>query len=254
MRRIKLTVEYDGTHFKGWQRQTEFPDTVQGNIERVLKDMTGKQIDTYVAGRTDAGVHAKGQVCHFDVDNNFHLLAFKEGINSLTPFEISILKAEHIDPDFHSRFSAQDREYEFLIYNRREHSAIHLHRAVHISWPLDIEKMKRAAEMLVGELDFAGFRSAECSSNVTFCRMRYVKVEEYGEFIRIRLRANHFLHNMCRILCGTLVDIGRGKLPEDHMKHVLETKDRTQAGVTLPPHGLYFIKAHYDDFEVYETV
>lgn len=254
MRKIKLTVEYDGTPFKGWQRQKETPHTVQGHLEDALKQITGEDIQLYVAGRTDAGVHALGQVCHFETSKTISLRAFKEGINCLTPYTISILKAEEIEGDFHARFSAIAREYEFLIFNRREHSAIHLTKAVHISWPVDIEKMQRAADKLIGEHDFAAFRSADCSSNVTFCRMQLIQIKRDGDFIRIQIKANHFLHNMVRIICGTLIDIGRGHLEESIIEELFTHKDRTKAGVTLGAHGLYFVKAHYEEHHVIDTV
>lgn len=254
MRKIRLTVEYDGTPFKGWQRQKETPHTVQGEIEAALKKMTGQDITLYVSGRTDAGVHALGQVCHFETDSQIRLYAFKEGINALTPFSISILDAEEVEADFHARFSTLAREYEFRIFNRREHSALLLNHAVHIPWPLDTDKMQRAANKMIGELDFAAFRSADCESKVTFCRMEFIRVIRDGDLIRIQLKANHFLHNMVRILCGTLVDIGRGYMEENVIDELLESKQRDKAGATLKPQGLYFVKAHYPEYQVLERI
>lgn len=254
MRRIKLTLEYDGTDFKGWQRQPTLP-SVQGAIENAIFELTKQRVNLYTAGRTDAGVHGLGQVCHFDIDCNHRLLAFKEGINRFTPSSITILKAQEVDERFHARFSAKARAYEFHILNRREPSAIYRNHAVHVPYKLDISIMEKALQDLVGEHDFSAFRTSECQSSTPMCNMQKIEIEQTGDLIKIHIQADHFLHNMIRITAGTAVDIGRGHLSIDTFKKMLKTGNRNDGGVTLPPQGLYFKHVIYnsDDYSILES-
>ena len=248
-RRIKLTVEYDGTPYHGWQRQREC-DSVQQRIETAIERITGVYPNVQVAGRTDAGVHGLAQVCHFDTASSCQLLAFKTGINSLTPASITILKAEEVDDTFHARYSATRREYEFLLYCRREPSPHWRNRAVHIHCPLDVDAMRRAAQSLCGEHDFSAFRTSECSSSTPLCNIEFITLTQDGPLLKLHIKGDHFLHNMVRIITGTLVDIGKGKLPENTTRKMLETLNRADGGATIPPHGLYFLKVHHKDHEI----
>lgn len=253
MRHIKLTVEYDGSDFHGWQRQ---PDrvTVQGCIEKALHHITGQTITINGSGRTDAGVHAKEHVCHFEIDCKHALVAFKDGVNRFTPDSISILKVEVVTNNFHARFSATERQYSFLVLNRRAPSSLWRFRAVHILQPLDTDLMKKSLECLVGEHDFSAFRTSECGSSTPICFMKHVSMEVDGDIIKFTIKGDHFLHNMIRITVGTAVDIGRGIIPADSFERMLKSKDRNDGGKTLPPQGLYFDKVTYrDDYTVLES-
>lgn len=253
-RRIKLTVEYDGTEFYGWQRQRELP-TVQGAIEAAVFELTKQQVNLCTAGRTDAGVHGLNQVCHFDIDCKHRLLTFKDGINRFTPESISILKAEEVSEHFHARFSAVARSYEFHILNRRAPSAILRNHAVHVPYTLDVDLMAKSLQCLVGEHDFSAFRTTECQSSTPMCNMQKLDVEKDGDLIKFHIQADHFLHNMIRITVGTAVDVGRGHLPIDTFKKMLESGNRNDGGVTLAPQGLYFKEVVYDDsaYSILET-
>lgn len=254
-RRIKLTVEYDGSAFYGWQRQPNLP-TVQGAIEEAIFKLTQQKPNVYTAGRTDAGVHGLNQVCHFELEPCKHrLLTFKDGINRFTPDSISILKAEEVSEHFHARFSAQARAYEFHILNRRAPSAIYRHHAVHVPFKLDVELMATALKDLIGEHDFSAFRTTECQSSTPMCNMQKIEVVQEGDLIKFHIQADHFLHNMIRITVGTAVDIGRGHLPADTFKKMLQTGNRKDGGVTLAPQGLYFKEVIYDasSFEVIDS-
>lgn len=245
MRRIKLTVEYDGTHFHGWQRQAD-ARSVQQDLEEAIKEITGEDVRLYVAGRTDAGVHAKGQVCHFDTSSKTALVSFKRGVNRFSGDDVTVLKAEEVSEDFHARFNATWRAYEFRLLCRPEPSAILRNQAVHVRYPLDIEKMKRAAKAMIGEQDFSAFRTSTCQSSTPMCNVMAVDLKQQGEELIFTIKANHFLHNMIRITMGTLVDIGRGHLPENTIKTMLQTGKRETGGVTLAPQGLYFMDVGYD--------
>ena len=251
MRRIKLTVEYDGTGFHGWQRQ---PDkvTVQGEIEKAIRILTSQDITVYASGRTDAGVHGKEQVCHFEIDCRHPLVAFKDGINRFTSEGISILKAEVVSENFHARFSAIARQYEFLVLNRRAPSSLWRHRAVHVLHPLDIDLMRKSLECLIGEHDFSAFRASSCESSTPVCAMQKFTVEQDGDLLKFKIKADHFLHNMIRITVGTAIDIGRGIIPADSFEVMLKSKDRNDGGKTLPPQGLYFVY-YRDDYTIYES-
>ena len=251
-RRIKLTVEYDGTAFHGWQRQKE-ARSVQQNIEEAIFQITGEDVRLHVAGRTDAGVHGKGQVCHFDTISKTKLISFKQGVNRFTDEDITILKAEEVTEDFHARFSATWRSYEFRLLCRREPSALLRNHAVHVRYPLDLEKMQKAAQAMLGEQDFSAFRTAICQSSTPMCNVQKVALKQVGDELIFNIQADHFLHNMIRITMGTLVDIGRGHLPEDTIKTMITSGERASGGVTLAPHGLYFMEVGFKPHEILES-
>lgn len=254
IRRIKLTVEYDGTDFYGWQRQKELP-SIQGSIEEAILKLTQKKVNLYASGRTDAGVHGLAQVCHFDIDCHHRLLTFKDGINRFTPRSICILKAEEVTSNFHARHSAKLRAYDFWILNRSTPSSLQRHRAVHVPYTLDIPLLEKSLQQLIGEHDFSAFRSSECQSSTPMCHMQEITIEQKGEMIKFNIQADHFLHNMIRIIMGTAIDISRGYLPADTFLTMFKTKERKSGGVTLAPQGLYFKDVIYndDDFDILES-
>lgn len=251
MRRIKLTLEYRGTSFHGFQRQDDVP-SVQQHIEEALFEVTGQKITLQVAGRTDAGVHATGQVCHFDVEGNHKLIVFKDGINRFVPDDIRVTEVEEVTQEFQARFNCYARHYEYLLYNRRVASPFWMDRAAHIRTPLDVEKMQEAAKYLVGEHDFSAFRSPECTAKTAIKKMHQVDIHKEDDMLTFTICGNAFLHNMVRIMCGTLVSVGKGKLQPEDVKHILESKDRNKCPLTLPSCGLYFTGADYPEYEVLE--
>lgn len=247
-RRLKITLEYNGAAFHGFQRQPGLP-TVQGFLEAALGTLTGEPHDLQVAGRTDRGVHARAQVVHVDTCRPRHshpLIRFKDGLNALTPAQIQLTEVAEVTTDFHARFSATARHYRFVLFNRRMPSPFYADFATHVRYSLDVPAMVAASRCLIGELDFSSFRTSECQSSTPMCAMQAITIQQpEAELITIDLTANHFLHNMVRIICGTLVDIGRGQLPADAMPHILQAKNRTAAGNTLAPNGLYFMGVDY---------
>lgn len=249
-RNIKLTIEYNGNGFHGFQRQDGLV-TIQGEIEKALKNITQKDHTIVVAGRTDKGVHATAQVCHFITESKLNLIAFLDGLNSYLPAEIAIVKAEHVSDDFNARFSARARSYEYYILNRRSRSAIHSKKMTLIKDVLDVDRMQKAADLLVGYHDFSSFRASACQAKSPITEIYSIKLEteKFGNdlVIKTSIHGRAFLHNMVRIIMGTLVEIGSGKKPIEYAKEALEAKDRKQASATLAPDGLFFVKVDYND-------
>ena len=243
-RRIKFTVEYNGAPFHGWQRQQGLP-TVQGHIERALFDVTKEEITLTVSGRTDAGVHGLAQICHFDTHTQLPDKALLVLVNRHIPKDIRILAAETVDTHFHARFSAKARSYEFRLLCRNHPSAILRQQTTHVPYDIDLDKMNIAAQDLIGEHDFSAFRTSECASNTPICHIKKATFTTQGDVTIFHITADHFLHNMIRIIVGTLIEIGRGKLPETAIQKMIATRNRADGGPTIAPHGLYFKKAHY---------
>lgn len=244
MRKLKLTIEYDGTPFLGWQKQ-EHGASVQQTLEDAFFKMTGEKIETFASGRTDKGVHALGQVCHFDTESDLPLIRFKDGLNHHMRPHVSVLNVEEVDDDFHARFSATMRSYRYTLFNRRENSPIWRHRAHLVRKPLDEKKMNAALKNFKGEIDCNAFRSSECQSNVSMVNVKKTQVTRDGQLIHFDITANHFLHNMIRILMGTLIEIGTGDRPVNSIDQLLKSLDRTEAGPTIKPDGLYFVSVDY---------
>lgn len=251
MRRLKFTVEYDGTHFHGWQRQPNL-STVQGEIEAALLKITGETIQLAAAGRTDKGVHAWGQITHGDIASDKPLIKFLDGINHHTSSAIAITKVEEVAEDFHARFSATARSYRYLLHHRRQLRPDLVGRAGHCRTPLNIAAMQAAIQNFpLGEIDCETFRSSECQSNTSMVRLdKFSLTEQEDHLLAMDITANHFLHNMVRILMGTLVEIGQGKRPPASLATLLNAKDRTQAGPTFMPDGLYLTHVTYPEHKV----
>ncbi len=243
MRTIRLTLEYDGTDFQGWQVQKD-ARTVQGELEKVLEEILKEPVRVVGAGRTDAGVHALGQVAHFRTEKRIPLDGLRKGLNALLPDDVVVLEAAEAAPDFHARFSATGRAYRYVITRRRR--AIGRHYAYFCEGPLDLSAMQRAAEQILGEHDFRAFCQASAEVNHYRCHVRSARWEDRGEEIWFEIEANRFLHNMVRILVGTMMEIGRGFWTVERIRELLASGDRTEAGRTVPPHGLYLLRVMYD--------
>ncbi len=244
MRNIKLTIEYDGKEFNGWQKQPNKLN-IQGNLERVISDITKEDIELIGSGRTDAGVHALGQVANFKTNSNIPIEKFAIAINSRLKKSIVVKKAEEVPERFHSRYNCKKKTYRYVINNSETGSAIYRNLEYNFKIPLDIVKMQEAAKYFVGEHDFSGFKASGTSSKSSIRTIYSAKVEKNGERINIELTGNGFLYNMVRIIAGTLLEVGLGKIKPEEITEIIESKDRQRAGKTLPPQGLYLVEVDY---------
>ena len=246
MTRFRLTIEYDGTPYCGWQRQDNGP-SVQQAIEDAIEKFAQQRVTVHGAGRTDAGVHALGQVAHFDLDKETDADTVRDALNfHLKPQPVAIVSAAVAPAEFHARFSAKGRAYIYRIVNRRAPLALDRGRAWHVPAPvLDAEAMHDAAQRLVGHHDFSSFRSVECQAESAVKTLDVISVKRHGDGISIAVRARSFLHNQVRIITGTLKLVGEGKWTAADVAAALEAKDRTKAGPTAPPEGLYLTRVEY---------
>lgn len=248
--RIAAIVEYDGSRFSGWQLQDD-DRTVQGCVEEAFSKVANESLRVTVAGRTDAGVHASGQVIHFDSDAKRRDYEWLRGANSNLPDDVAILWARQVDSSFHARFSATGRHYRYIILNR---SVRPTYLAKRVTWEyrsLDIVPMQRAAKTLVGTHDFTSFRAMQCQAKDPVKDLRRLKVSRNGEFVTIDAHANAFLHHMVRNIAGVLMSIGAGEQTSEWARDVLAARDRTVAGMTAPAHGLYLTALEYPEhFEI----
>jgi tRNA pseudouridine38-40 synthase len=244
--RIALGLEYDGTAYNGWQRQRS-GDGVQAHVERALSKVANEAITVICAGRTDTGVHASGQVVHFDTNSERSDRGWLLGANSNLPDDISVTWAQAVDDEFHARFSATGRSYHYLILNRLERSALHRNRAWWVYDPLDAARMHDAAQALVGQHDFSAYRAAGCQASTATREIRSISVSRSNDWIHLRVSANAFLQHMVRNITGTLVAIGRGDEAEDWAGSVLASGDRRQGGAAAPPHGLTLVSVDYPE-------
>ena len=247
MRNIRLIIEYDGKDFNGWQKQPNKLN-IQGEIERAIMDITKEEkIDLIASGRTDAGVHALGQVANFKTDSKIPIEKFAMAINSKVKKSIVIKSAEEVDEKFHSRYNCKQKTYRYVINNSETGSAIYRNQEYHYPVKLDVDKMKKAVKYFEGEHDFKAFRSSGTGSKTSVRKIYNADVYEQGERIFIELTGSGFLYNMVRIIAGTLVDVGNGKIKVEDVPNIIESKDRTMAGKTLPPQGLFLLKVEYKD-------
>lgn len=244
--RYKLTIEYDGGPFQGWQR---LPDarTVQGALEDAVEKLTGARSEVIGAGRTDAGVHAMAQVAHVDLEKTFTPFRLAEALNAhLRPAPIAVLDAQEAAPDFHARFSATKRAYIYEVINRRAPLALEVRRAWRVPRPLDVAAMDRAAQALVGEHDFTTFRDTHCQAKSPIKTLDFAWVEAQGEQIIFHFEARSFLHRQVRSMVGTLVEVGLGKMSIEEFAEVLAAADRSRCGPVAPSDGLYLVRVDYD--------
>jgi tRNA pseudouridine38-40 synthase len=245
VRQIRVVVEYDGTSLSGWQRQANGP-TVQGHLEAALAQLLQHETPVAGASRTDAGVHARGQVASFRTERPIPLHGIRRGLNSLLPDSIAIREATEVADDFHPRFSATGKHYRYTLLARADRSPRWRDRAWHKPEPLALEAMREAAALLLGEHDFAAFRAAGCTAHTTIRRIEAIDITATEELVLVDVRGNAFLRNMVRILVGTLTEVGTGRWSPTQVGEILAAKDRTKAGITAPAHGLELIEVRYD--------
>lgn len=244
MSRWAAGVEYLGTAYAGFQRQSHAP-SVQQELETALARVANAPLGIHAAGRTDAGVHALGQVVHFDSDASRTADNWLMGANTHLPDDIALRWLQPVNPDFHARHSARARSYRYLIAQGRGRSPLLQGRAAQLQQQLDVSAMRIAGNCLLGELDFSAFRAAECQSRTAMRCVQALQISASKQFVSIDIRANAFLHHMVRNIVGSLILVGRGQCSPSWLEQVLAGRDRSAAGPTAPACGLYFVAAHY---------
>ena len=244
MRNIKLTISYDGKDFNGWQKQPTKLN-IQGEIERAIEQITGEKVDLIASGRTDAGVHSLGQIANFKTESKLPIEKFPVALNSKLKKSIRIQNAEEVEENFHSRYSCKQKTYRYIINNSKEGSAIYRNLEYHMPIKLDIKSMEKAIKYFEGEHDFKGFKASGTSSKNSVRKIYKAEIKKDGDRILIELTGSGFLYNMVRIIAGTIVEVGLGKIKPEDIPNIIESKDRTKAGKTLPPYALYLVKVEY---------
>jgi tRNA pseudouridine38-40 synthase len=241
---IKLTVEYDGTNYHGWQVQHS-GETIQLVLEKAISTFVGQPTRITGAGRTDAGVHALGQVANFFCPKEFDQHRIRRAFNALTPADITIKEVEIVPDSFDARRDGRSRVYEYRILNRPAPSPFYLTTALHVHDPLDLEAMRMAVRCLEGEHDFSSFRAAGCDAAHAVRKVYRTSLDQRGELLVYTIEATAFLRHMVRNIVGTLIEVGRGQRSPQSFAELLEARDRTKAGPTAPPHGLFLVEVKY---------
>ncbi|MBO5454253.1 MAG: tRNA pseudouridine(38-40) synthase TruA [Clostridia bacterium] len=244
MKNFKLTVEYDGSRYSGWQRQGNTNNTIQHKFEEILFKMLGVKTEIFASGRTDSGVHAKGQVFNFKCETTLTEIEIKLYINKYLPEDIRVLSVESVDMRFHSRLSVKSKTYQYRMFNGSKCPVFERKYVTCVNETPDIEIMKKGAEKLVGKFDFKGF-STKTFKKSTFREIYDICINAEGDFINITITGNGFLYNMVRIITGTLYELGTGKRDLSSIDEILEKCDRSLAGITMPPQGLCLLKVDY---------
>lgn len=244
--RIALGIEYDGREFFGWQKQAEV-DSVQAQLEKALSSIANEKIEIQCAGRTDSGVHATGQVVHFDTQAIRNESAWTMGVNSQLPDNIAVRWVKIVDDSFHARFSATARRYRYVIYNHTLRPGILRYGVSHYHGDIDEKKMHLAAQAIIGEHDFTSFRAIHCQSRTPFRNVHKINVTRQGMYVMVDISANAFLHHMVRNIVGSLLEIGLGNQSLDWMATLLTLKDRNKAAPTAKPNGLYLVDVTYPE-------
>ena len=244
MRKIKLTLEYDGTRYAGWQIQQN-AGTIQQRVEEALEQVLQEKVRVHGAGRTDAGVHALGQVAHFETRSALPLRNIRDGANTYLPPDIVILRAEEVDPAFHARYNARSKVYYYRVLLRDVRSPLKLHRVCRIAGPLKIEEMRTAARNLVGKHDFSAFTASGSSVRDTVRTLSRLEISREEDFITFEFEADGFLYKMVRNIVGTLLEVGKGKMAAHEVREILDSRDRKGAGPTAPACGLYLHRVRY---------
>lgn len=243
---VALGIEYDGSRYYGWQRQSDVA-SVQGCLEKALSKVAAEPVSVFCAGRTDAGVHATGQVVHFHTAAVRKDAAWTMGVNTHLPPDIAVRWVKTVPENFHARFSATARRYRYVIFNHRFRPAILSKGVTHFHYPLDEKRMHEAAQSLLGENDFSSFRAAQCQSRSPWRNVMHVNVTRQGQYVIVDIKANAFVHHMVRNITGALLEVGCGNLPVSRMAELLVLKDRTQAPATAPAEGLYLVSVDYPE-------
>lgn len=245
-RNIKLTIEYDGTNYHGWQEQDKL-QTIQACLEQAIYDLCKEKVVVYGAGRTDAGVHAKAQVANFHTESKIPDYAFAKALNTLLPEDIVIKHSQEVPESFHSQFAAKRKAYSYNIINRRMRPALD-RRFFHWVWALlDVEKMQEGAGYLLGEHDFSAFEAANSPRKSNVRTIHSIQVSRKDDYIKIQVEADGFLYHMVRNIAGTLIEVGKHKYPPECVKYILESKNRKFAASTAPARGLFLEYIIYDD-------
>ena len=245
MRNIKLLIAYDGSRYNGWQRQENTENTIQGKLETLLSKMTGEMVEIHGSGRTDAGVHAKGQVANFHTDTKMTIEEIKEYMNEYLPMDIAVLEAKDAAERFHSRLNVKRKTYCYHIWNSQVPNVFARKYSYQVPEPLDLEAMKKAAFYLLGTHDFKSFCARKKMKKSTVRMIESIDFQKEGDMIQITYRGNGFLYNMVRILTGTLIEVGKGERQPEEMKEILESQDRAKAGFTAPAQGLFMERVAY---------
>ncbi len=243
--RIALVIEYDGTNYCGWQVQKNGV-SVQQKLEEALESALGTQTAVHGSGRTDAGVHALGQVAHFEAQTDIPADKFFYVLNGLLPDDIRILRSYQAPDDFHARFCAKGKHYRYVIHNARAKGAVNRLYSMFVPVPLDVERMKGAARYMQGTHDFSAFCAAGTDIKGTIRTVDEVRLVRDGEYIYVDVRGSGFLYNMVRIMAGTLIAVGKGKMQPEQVKEALDQKDRTLAGATAQAQGLFLVEVYYE--------
>lgn len=253
--RVAISVEYDGSGYRGWQAQKHDPKVVQTEVEKALSKVADEPITVVCSGRTDSGVHASSQICHFDTVAHRDPYNWVMGVNTQLPNDISLSWAQRVDPEFHARFCARSRRYVYLIRQSSFRSALLRNSITFTHKCLDPELMAEAGRSLLGTHDFNAYRSAQCQAKTSVRTLSHMGVHCHEGLIAVHVEANGFLQNMVRNIVGVLTAIGAQEEPVIWAREILESKDRTKGGVTAPPYGLYFLGPTYDDhFSLPKTV
>ena len=246
MPRYRLTLEYDGGPFHGFQAQAKGVPSVQAALERAIQAFSGQFARVHVAGRTDTGVHATGQVIHFDLDKDWKADTVRDAINAhLVPEPIAVLDAERADPEFHARFQAVERRYLYRILDRRAPAVLERGRVWWVKTPLDVEAMHAAAQVLIGLHDFTTFRDVHCQASGPIRTLDEARVWREGAEVHLTFRARSFLHRQVRSMTGSLAEVGAGRWTQDQFKAALDARDRTACGQVAPASGLYLTGVEY---------
>jgi len=243
MRNIKLTIEYDGFNYKGWQKQpTEI--SIQEIIEDAIFKITRDKVKLEASGRTDKGVHAFGQTASFFTNSDIVEFKLMRGLNSVLPEDISIRKVEEVNSEFHARYYAKGKSYKYIIYNSQVRSPIYRNNAYHVPYKLDMNKFRQNANMLIGTHDFTSFTSIKEGTDNKIRTIYSIDIEQKDDIIELTFKGSGFLYNMIRIIVGTLVDVSRGRI-KSSIKEIIDAKNRKRAGITAPSHALYLMEVYY---------
>ncbi|EYE87729.1 tRNA pseudouridine synthase A [Fervidicella metallireducens AeB] len=244
MRNIKLTIEYDGSSYFGWQRQPN-KISIEAIIEETIQDLTKEDIKLIGSSRTDSGVHAKGQVANFITECKIPVFKIPSALNSKLPIDIVILDAEEVPLDFHARYSSVGKRYSYTILNRITPPALYKNYVAHCKYDLDFEKMKKASKYFLGTHDFSAFKSTGSSVKTSIRTISDIELIKDEEIIKLYIEGDGFLYNMVRIIAGTLIDVGRGRISCDSIEDIIRSKDRKRAGQTAPASGLCLERVYY---------